>query len=332
MSETREELLRKLQEANKEGDNFKAQYYQSQLNALDQEQAADKALQEQASAVITGFSLPQDYDAYTGLEGMNDEITALITQVSEQLNAVYLAEREAQQATNREAMAALQAENDELKRQNDGLAGKAADVALDLARFKEDNYQLTMDLNDANSKRDAAVNAKEEAEAERDKLASENRSLKGQIDELEGVVRTLKKSPAPSGGLKLTSTLKLETDEERKARLEKQRLEVINRNLAEKYNLSPLKMPDEPTNEETVTPEALDAAFQSVEEQPAVVRAYEGGSGVQAPSEPLETAGDAEAGVTLDSLHKRLQVVEEWKKLFESQRSANGNEPVIAML
>lgn len=299
MGETREELERKLQEANREGDKFKEQYYQSQINELDQAQAADKALQEQASAVITGFALPQDYDAYTGLEGMNDEITALITQVSEQLNAVYLAERESLQASHRDTLSSLQANIDEV-------TGKAAEAALELVSLKEQNYQLSMDLNDASNKRDAAVNAKEEAETERDKVVSENRSLKSQIDELEGIVRTLKKSPAPSGGLKLTSTLKQETDEERKARLEKQRLEVINRNLAEKYNLTPLKMPDEPTKEETVTPEALDAAFQSVEDQPPVVRAHEGGSGVQAAVEPLETAGDAEAGVTLTALAQEI--------------------------
>lgn len=299
MGETREELVIKLQEANKEGDKFKEQYYQSQINALDQAQAADKALQEQASAVITGFALPQDYDAYTGLEGMNDEITALITQVSEQINAVYLAERESLQVAHRDTLASLQANIDEI-------TGKAAEAALELVSIKEQNYQLSMDLTDANSKRDAAVNAKEEAEAERDRLATENKSLKSQIDELEGIVRTLKKSPAPSGGLKLTSTLKQETEEERKARLEKQRLETINKNLTEKYGLSPLKFPDAPEKEEPVTPEALESAFQSVEDQPAMVRAHEGGSGVQAPAEPLEAAGDAEAGVTLISLAQEI--------------------------
>ncbi|MNR93469.1 hypothetical protein D3C72_245260 [compost metagenome] len=310
MGETREELERKLQEANKEEDKFKVQYYQSQLNALDQAQAADKALQEQASAVITGFALPQDYDAYTGLEGMNGEITALITQVSEQLNAVYLAERESLQAAHRDTLASLQANIDEV-------TGKAAEAALELVSLKEQNYQLSMDLNDASNKRDAAVAMKEEAESELDRLASESRSLKSQIDELEGIVRTLKKSPAPSGGLKLTSTLKLETDEERKARLQKQQLEVINRNMS-KYGLEPLKMPGEPIKEETVTPEALDAAFQSVAEEQTVVRADGGGEDVQAAPEPLETAGNAEAGLdlkfTTECHQAQLKDLAEWRQ------------------
>lgn len=316
MGETREELERKLQEANKEEDKFKVQYYQSQLNALDQAQAADKALQEQASAVVEGITLPDDYDAYTGTPGINDSVKALINQVAEQLNAVYLAERVTLQAAHQESLAVLQAENDELKRQNDSLAGKAADVAVELARFKEDNYQLTMDLNDANSKRDAAVNAKEEAEAERDKaeldakLARQETNTKQlEIQRLEGRVSELEKMSLRKNEdiskIQLTSTLRHETDEERKARLDKQRMEVINRNMS-KYGLEPLKMPGEPIKEEQVTPEALDAAFQSVEEQPTMVRALEGGSGVQAPPEPLETAGDAEAGVTLMSLAQEI--------------------------
>lgn len=296
MGITREELEQKLAEAAKEGDQYKVQYYQSQLNIIDQTTAADKALQEQASAVVTGFALPNDYDAYTGTPGINEEIIALIVQVSDQLNAVYLVERESLQAAHREALSALQANMDEL-------AGKAAEAALELVSLKEQNYQLSMELTDSNSKRDAAAMLKDEAEAERDRALAETKSLKGQIDELEGLLRTYKKPSPASGGLKLTSTLKQETDEERKSRLQKQQLEVINRNLAEKYRLDPIKMPDEPKE---VTPDELEAAFPDVEIETSVVRADTGGSGVQAPPEALAAPTDGEAGITVEALAREI--------------------------
>lgn len=320
---TKEELQKAIFEAEElERDEAKANFYRAQLANLE-------AREEKAAEVLAGFQLPQDYDTITGLPGMNDEVQSLITQVSEQLGTAH-AEHLQQVHTDHKAVVEQlnNALNDltEKYRTADQALNEALAKAEDNHKQAEENRRLLNDeiraRKDAESKRDNAMDALEEAEKDRDKALGQVSGLKAQIDELEGMVRTLKKGAAPTGGLHLKSTLRPETDEERKARLEKARLEQINRNLTEKFGLQPLKMPGEApatAPEETVTAERLEDAFPGLAEGQAVARDDAGGTGVQEAAAAVEDAGDAEAGaLTLEALDKRIKLLESWSSKVDN--------------
>ncbi|WP_438447427.1 hypothetical protein [Gorillibacterium sp. sgz5001074] len=306
---TKEELQGMIVEAKAERDEAKAAFYLAQLKNLEDGE-------EKAAEVLAGFQLPQDYDAITGLPGMNAEVQSLINQVSEQLTAVHAEHLQQVHTDHKAAMEQLNETVSDLTerlRTSDQALAEALQKAEENFKLAEENRRLYSEESyarkDAEQKRDAAVRATEEVEAVAEKTLAENRSLKAQIDELEGMVRTLKNGHAPTGGLQLKSTLRPETEEERKARLEKARLEQINRNLVEKFGLQPLKMPGEApavAQEEEVTEERLDDAFRGLAEDQDVARDVTGGEGVQEVAAALEDAGDAPAGITLEAIVREI--------------------------
>lgn len=191
--------------------------------------------------------------------------------------------------------------------------------------FIKKGAQLTQEIKDAESKRDAAVLAKEEAEAEAEKLKRENESLKKQVDELERAA-TAQKKPIVTGGLTFTSTLPDLTDEEKEARKKRLELERINRNLKEKYGdlsiplLPVLNVPSLPAQEPEVTDRQLDDAFQGVQTSPDVVRGDTGGEGVPQAHEAVAEAADAQTGLTLKGItHEQLvELVKDHEKRLKA--------------
>jgi len=309
MSETtsKEQLQARYDALEKEKEQYKDDSFrlkqieveQQDIQALlrDMEQAATKA------AVISMIPLPQDYDALTNFPGLNAEIDNLISQALDQMQALHAEELENVHSTHKAALEQLQTAISELTERNTQLqqvydAEQAAHTVTKTKLFDEQEARA-----DVEKKRDNAVALAEQASL----LEAENKSLKGQVDELEGMVRTLKKPAVSSGGLTLTSTLKAETEEERKARLDRQRMETINRNLG-KYDVPPIRLPQ---LNPPVTEKQLEDAFQSVQGSEAVARGDAGGDGVSEAAAAVDGAADAPAGpaLTKQEFEIRLQQV-----------------------
>lgn len=285
------------------------------------EQQANETGEGAAVDVPAGFTLPQDYDAITGVTGMNAEILNLIGQVTEQMTAEHAVQLEQVHTDNKATVEQLNATINDLTERY-----RTVDQSLAQALIKaEDNRRLYNEEVDARkeaeSKRDNAALALDEAITERDKALSENKSLKSQIDELEGMVRTLKKSPAPSGGVQLVSTLKPETEEERKARLEKARLDTINKNLSEKFGIPPLKVPSLPT---TKPEEQKDDAFQGNTGHDGYAESAGAVSEVVSGADGAGTAGEV-AQATQPSLEERVAALEAWKAQVDAHLFAPMN-------
>lgn len=306
---SKEELQRLIEEAVNEGDESKEAFFRAQLANLEQNEAETEAV------IAEAIQLPQDYDEKTGLPGMNAEIRHLIQQAIEavtnlkdaQIAGIHTEYRERLQETEANAADADKSRID---------AEALCDVKDKLLDEKDRIInQLTLERDDAFSKRDAAVQLAEGSEADRDKYKRMTESYKTQVDELERLLEQSKRpAPAPLSGLTFTSTLPVESAEEKAARLKRLEQERINRNL-ERYNIAPLKIPGEPKPEPKVTEEELDQAFQGVAAGQEVVRDQSAGEGVQAAEEAVGPAGDAETGaLTLESLDVRIKALEEWSE------------------
>jgi len=283
---------------------------QEQAKIKDQMDAEDR-LQRQA-AEVAEIQLPEDYDERWGVVGANQEISNLLRQVKEFLFSQHNDELAKLQQEHKERIVAFDVDKAQLIELVAGFETKLADVEGRLFRADADKGTALEQLAEAESKRDNAVAAKEEAEADRDKARSENKSLKGQIDELEGMLRTYR-SRSNSGavsGLVLTSTLKTESEEERKARLERERVEHLNHLLVRRGS-DPLPLPTSPAQAEAAAAtEEPDDRFPADEDAHDSERLVEADEGVA-------VAGEAAPELTLEGLAERVKALEEFKTAFE---------------
>ncbi len=291
-----------------------------QIADLEAQQGQHAERLQQQAADLEDIQLPQDYNAIFGDPRANDEITNLLRQVKEQMYSQHNDELldvhesyQAKQKASDEAQTYLQERYDALKVSYDKLANEL-NVAVTAKQLQED------DLKDAIAKRDNAASQLAEALAERDKALKDVDGLKGQINELEGMVRTYKK-PTIATGLKLTSTIADETAEERQARLKREETERINARLADR-GIDPLPLPDLPVK---VTDEDIKQQTQVVQEAadeaeqfPSVVQGDSAGSAAESGAEEaLEDADAPGEGLTLEGLNQRLEALEKvvyWQK------------------
>lgn len=225
-------------------------------------------LQRQAEEVAD-VQLPEDYDARWGVEGANDEIRNLISQVKEyafaQHNdelAALLDEHTAHERELQDRIQTLTEDGAQFETKIDALYNE-------LAMERAAKHAAISATQDAESKRDNAVAQLEEAQAEAKRQQALAESYKRQIDELEGMLRTYKsrQGSGSKGNLVLTSTLKPESDEDREARLKREKLEQLNRQLARR-GADPIPVPPAvsfPTAEEP----AKQAPAQQEEGKPA---------------------------------------------------------------
>ncbi|AZN43371.1 coiled-coil domain-containing protein [Paenibacillus albus] len=215
-----------------------------QQQIQDQAAEADRLLRQ--AEEVADIQLPEDYDARWGVVGANDEIKNLISQVKAYTFSVHndeLAEQSDQYRAKLQALEEHLADNvakaNQLEGDNEVLTNRAVTAEATVLRVQNE-------LKDALSKRDNAVQIKEEAEAERDRLKTQNDSLNGQVNELEGMLRTYRSRQSAGngvgGGLILTSTLKRESDEERTDRLKREQLEALNRQL-NRRGIPPVTVP-----------------------------------------------------------------------------------------
>lgn len=268
------------EEAIRESDEFKRKMAESKLAELDEQDTEVDRLQKQAED-IQDIVLPQDYSAVFGDPRANDEITSLIRQTKEQLYAQF---------------------NDELLLVHNGYKERIQVLE-----------QAVSELTERSSESARKLQQLVEVQAERDKALREVDSLKAQINELEGLLRTYKKPVATKGGLQLTSSLKPETDEERKARLEKERIEVINRNLIAR-NLEPLKMPESLIQNQTASKEEPPVTDEQLEE--ARQEAFPGsvdepkGDAVSGDAQPVDEAALAVTRAEYETLAERVTKLE----------------------
>ncbi|MFD2330074.1 hypothetical protein ACFSR7_12550 [Cohnella sp. GCM10020058] len=301
------------------------------LTVIEQEQAKIKAqmdeqdrLQRQAEEVAT-VELAHDYDAIWG-PGANDEITSIIQQTKEyafslsndELAKVQDEHRTASQACTEER-AALTGQVADLQAANTKLTADKEAAEAQAKQDRNDMRTAQEQLVEAEKKRDNAVQFMEEAQAEteqaraeRDKAMAEVAGLKSQIDELEAQVAQYKKKASAGfgGGLKLTSTIKQETEEERAARAAQERSNVIARGL-ERLGLPPLNagLPTIQAPEEYV-----EAAAAIEETEPAATdeRFYQAADDEHADGLDEEHVGDEAEGATAEgpSLEAKVAALE----------------------
>lgn len=315
--ETQEQRLAALKEeaAGLNPDNlderFRLAQVQQQIAEVEQQLGEQQRLQQQADN-IEETVLPYDYDERWGVAGANEEIRNLIQQVKEFLFQQH--NEELAQLRQDHAHRLRELETD-LAEKNDlvALLQAGRDVTEELVkRMEADRATAEERQADAERKRDNAVVQKEEAEAERDKAVGEVDSLKRQINELEGMLRTYRSrnSSGAIGGLVLTSTLKDETEEERKARKERERVEELNRMLARRGS-EPLRLPPSPMAQESAAA-VEDGRFHSYENVEYV-------GGLDAGNVDGEVEGQTveEPGLTLEGLNERLLELEAWKNELE---------------
>lgn len=287
---------------NNADDRFRLTVIEQQQADIRAQMDAEDRLQRQA-AEVAEIDLPEDYDERWGVTGANDEIRNLLRQVKKYMISQHNDELAKLQEEHKERIRAIEENNSAFIDQIAHLEQRLAETEGKLFRAEAIKGTALDQLTDAESKRDNAVALKEEAEAERDKLQSENKSLKSQIDELEGMLRTFRSraSGGVSGGLVLTSTLPKESEEERKARLERERIEQINRGLA-RIGSTPLPLPPSPALEAapTAAESPEDDRFPADEIEDDVGRLDEGDAGVV-------VAGEA------PTLEERVAALEEWK-------------------
>jgi hypothetical protein len=279
---------------------------------IEQEQAQIKAqhesedrLQRQA-AEVAEIQLPEDYDLRWGVVGANEEVRSLLRQIKEFQFSQHNDELAKLQAEHTDRIRLIEESKAELIDQVAALESKLEDSDAKVIRAVNEKLVAQEQLIDVESKRDNAVVAKEEAEADRDKARSEVMSLKGQIDELEGMLRTYRSrtSGGAGGGLVLTSTLKPETEEERIARLEQERLDQLNKSLA-RIGHAPLQFPTSPA-------EAEAAAATEDERFPVDEDAHDAGR-LDEGDKAVEVAGE------VPSLEARVTELEEWKNSVEER-------------
>jgi chromosome segregation ATPase len=285
-------------------DKFRLTVIQQEQDKIKAQAAEQDRLQQQAEAVAT-VTLPQDYDSLWGVSGANEEITSLIKQAYETAFAAGNDEL----AKVQEEKIALAAQVAELQSSLDSVNAQLREAIADKLAAQEAQA-------DAESKRDNAVKLMEEAQAERNLTTAQVDGLKRQIDELEGMLRTYKSrsSAATFGvglsGIKFTSTIKPESDEERKAREERERIEQINKGLA-RLGSEPLPLPPSPGSTEaaaTVEQPAHDDRF------PVDAEAHDAG-GLAEGNAPVEVAGEDAQELTLEQKVNELWA---WKAKVEA--------------
>lgn len=287
---------------------------QTQLKAKLDEQ---DRLQRQASD-LEDITLQQDYNVIFGDPRANDEIKNLIRQAIEQLHTQHNAELSEVHQSYQDKLKASEGALNQLNQAHGDLKASYDKLANELGAITTEKQKLEDELKDALAKRDNAASQLQEAQAERDKALKDVESLKGQINELEGMVRTYKK-PVSVGGLHLTSTLQPETPDERQARLNREEKERINARLIER-GIAPLELPDLPvkkaTDEEIQQQvEKVQEAAEEAEQFPSVVQGD--GAGQEAQEGARETLANADAPLTLEGLEKRVLALEEkvyWQK------------------
>lgn len=284
------------------------------------------------------ISLPQDYDAYFGFDGANNEIRTLLEQAMVAQHEAHNAEIAELQEVNRKRAEADAEEIEELRE----LVAASDNLERTIKALREELHDAREEREAALQKRDNAVRIAEEAEeaqakaeADAERLRSENESLRQQVNELEGMLRTYRVSSKPPslGGLQLTSTLPTLSEEEVKERKERERLETINRNLMRR-GLDPLQLPPLPSTESTpesaedeVTDEDIAEQMGRVSEAAAadeetfqVVHVDTGADEVAAGA--AETVGDAESEDRSSSpvekwmieIDQRVSELESWRK------------------
>lgn len=295
-------------------DKFRLTIIDQELGKIKAQQDEQDRLQRQAEAVAT-VVLAHDYDAIWG-PGANDEITSIIQQTKEyafslsndELAKVLDEHRAASQAWAEER-AGFNEQNAFLKAANDAEASAREAAEAQAQRERADRITAQEQLAEAEGKRDNAVRLMEEAQAERDKAVAEVSGLKNQIDELEAQVAQYKKKASAGfgGGLKLTSTIKPESDEERQAKAERERVEQLNRSL-QRFSVTPLPLPptlvtmnapeeyveQAATSTEETEPAATDERFYPAEDE-------QHADGLDAEHVGDEAEGAASEGPTLEA-------------------------------
>jgi chromosome segregation ATPase len=285
-------------------DNFRLTVIE-QEQAKIREQLADAERLQRQAAEVAEIELPHDYDDLWMVTGANGEIRNLIRQVKEQLFAAHNDELVQLRASHRAQMDAVTAENTALNERVQKLEGELEVTKNQLEAAQIAAANAVDRLRDAETKRDNSVRLKEEAEAERDRAQAEAASLKRQIDELEGMMRTYRSqsSGGYTGGLKLTSTISAESKEDE-----------LNRILARRGlgPLQPPKRPEEPVTEEDVARQmqVVEEAAADAERFPEVVS--DDATGAEAAPGAEEVAGDA-GEAQPPTLEARVTVLEEWR-------------------
>lgn len=293
---------------NNPDDKFRLTIIDQELGKIKAQQDEQDRLQRQAEEVAS-ISLPYDYNELWDVTTANAEITNLLQQVKEhtfatcndELAKVMEEHRAASQAWA-ELQASLTGQVAELQAAN---AKLTADKEAAQAQAKQDRNDMRTaqeQLVEAEKKRDNAVKFMEEAQADaeqaradRDKAQAEVAGLKSQIDELEAQVAQYKKKASAGfgGGLKLTSTIKQETEEERKAKEAQALSETIARGL-NRLGLPPLSLPVPVIQ----APEEYVEAAATEETEPAATdeRFYPAADEQHADRLDDEHVGDAEEG------------------------------------
>lgn len=249
-------------------DRFRRTLLENEQAGIAAQMKESERLQRQAEEVAY-VQLPEDYDARWGVEGANDEIRNLISQVKEyafaQHNDELAALLDEHAAHERELQVRIQTLTEDGAQFEDKIDALNNELAMERAA-KHASIAATRD---AESKRDNAVSQLEEAQAEAKRQQAQAESYKRQIDELEGMLRTYKsrQGSGSKGNLVLTSTLKPESDEDREARMKREKLEQLNRQLARR-GADPIPVPPAvsfPTSQEPVE----QAPVQQEEGKPA---------------------------------------------------------------
>lgn len=164
-------------------DVVKMSNIQQQIDQLEQSQEQEQRVQKQEEQVQS-IKLPFDFNDIFDNKNANEMIKELIQQFQRQANADHNAELEQVHNDNREKLRAaeerevqLQRQNTELNHQLENESSQLAMVITDRDQARKELHQVTLELEDANSKRDAAVRELEDAKREIERL-------NGHIDDL----------------------------------------------------------------------------------------------------------------------------------------------------
>lgn len=260
------------------------------IERLSKQEMGTQSTEEPAAEIARPvFVLPTNYNLIFGDTRANQEITNLIAQVEKQLIAEHKAELETIFETHRQKLAELQSIIDI------GVPENARLTEL-VGTLQSQVSTIAAEKKEAELKRDNAVALKEEAETTLRRVEQEKSSLSEQIRELEGMLQVYRKKPEAPTGITLTTTLKPETEDEKAVRMEKARVEQINKNL-QKYDIAPL-----PTKDEIVTSTQLDDSFRSMAASEAVVSDEPGGVGVSQAAASVEQAEDGASKLTIEQI------------------------------
>lgn len=325
MNETRDYWQGKYDQAVKDNDEFSKRMAESKLAEIDDGQLHQEREQRQQEEV-EGVALPNDYDTYYGVDGLNAEIQNLLRQVIAAKNEQHNEELAGLMETHKQRLVVAETGVTELGERCRMLQAENELQAERIETLKRMLHEESEMRNDAEKKRDNAVEMANEANEDRDVAVSQRdtahrevESLKDQVNELEAMIRTFKAANKPTGGMQLTSTLKPLSEDEIKAKRERERLEFINRRLSEK-GIEPLSVPPLPSVNEDVTEEAFQEQMERVNEAataaadsfplaPAQSGDGETEGGAETPSEDASSA-DTEAAPTLAD---RVASLEAWQ-------------------